>query len=90
MFLSARTDVIYSHDSELFGKLLKKNLELALSARPIIGLSDTHSVVDDVDLQVDDSFGPAGQLLIFQQVALLLSISDLTSQTEIGSTPLEV
>lgn len=47
------------------------------------GLSDTHSIVDDVDLQVDDSFGRAGQLFIFQQVALLLSISDLTSQRTI-------
>lgn len=44
------------------------------------GPSDTHSIVDDVDLQVDDSFGRASQLFIFQQIALLLSISDLTSQ----------
>lgn len=41
--------------------------------------SDTHSVVDDIDLQVDDSFGRTGQLLIFQYVAYLLPITDLTS-----------
>lgn len=41
---------------------------------------DTHSVVDDVDLQVDDSFGRTGQLLIFQHVALLLAVTDLTDR----------
>lgn len=37
----------------------------------------THSVVDDVNLQVDDSFGWTCQLLIFQVVTFLLTITDL-------------
>lgn len=37
----------------------------------------THSVVDDIDLQVDGSFGWTGQLLVFQDVAPLLTVADL-------------
>lgn len=37
----------------------------------------THGVEDDVDLQVDDSFGRSCQLLVFQQVGLLLAVTDL-------------
>lgn len=38
----------------------------------------THCVVDDINLQEDDSFGRTRQLLIFQHVAPLLTVSDLT------------
>lgn len=37
----------------------------------------THSVVDDIDFQVDNAFGWTCKLLIFQDVTLLLTITDL-------------
>lgn len=46
--------------------------------------TDTHSVVDDIDLQVDDTFGRTGQLLIFQHVALLLAVTDLPEKEQVG------
>lgn len=40
-------------------------------------LIDTHSVVDDINLKVDSSFGWTCKLLIFQVVTFLLTITNL-------------
>lgn len=37
----------------------------------------THRVVDDINFQVNNTFGWAGKIFIFQDVTLLLTITDL-------------
>lgn len=37
----------------------------------------THRVVDDINFQVNNAFGWAGKIFIFQDVTLLFTITDL-------------
>lgn len=43
----------------------------------------THRVVDDIHLQVNNAFGWAGKIFIFQDVTLLLTITDLITNMKV-------